>query len=142
MNQSTEKSNSINLSPYKDIFEAAEKGTIEDINNFFGETKTNVRKLVEDGETPLHRAVSKNSNIDITKYLISQGANVNAVNEKGETPLHGAVRYSNAEVVKCLISQGADVNANMWNFYYGTGTPLSYAKTEDIKSILREAGAQ
>jgi len=175
MNQTTENNYPNYQSPFKDIFEAAKKGTVKDLQ-YFVETKgIEVKVSKDDGRTLLHLAASNNPNIEVIEYLISQGIDVNALDyfneiplhcgarnfnieivkylisqdakvndecEQGKTPLHIAVGYSNTEAVKYLISQGADVNAWRFDFQGGCGTPLNYAKTEEIKSILREAGAK
>jgi len=167
-----ENNNSESPSRFQDIFEAVEKGTVEEVK-YFVEKKglgVNVRKGI--GETLLHIAASKNPNtdvieylvsqgidvneasgfeecplhcaarnfnIEIVKYLISQGAKMNAQDEDGQTPLHFAVGCSNKDVVKYLISKGAD--GNLSGFFYPV-RPLDLAKTEEIKSILRDAGGK
>jgi hypothetical protein len=88
----------------RDIFEAAEKGTVEDVRYFLDELGIDVNagsKAVWEPPrmkgasryreysyvvccvdfTPLHVAVSSNPNIDVIKYLISRDANVNAKNK-------------------------------------------------------------
>jgi cytohesin len=97
---------------YKNIFDAAEKGNVDDVR-FFVETKgtdTNVKD--SDGWTPLFYAAKHNSNVDVLEYLISQGASVNATSNTGRTPMHVAAQGNgNVAVLECLLSHGADVNA-------------------------------
>ena len=138
----------------EDIFEAAENGNIEDLKYFIGKkgvsvnskkkaiAKDNVFTFIEhqyETDTPLHLAVDNGANIEAVKYLISQGADVNAKDFERKTPLHRVVASSiksNTDIIKYLISKCVNVNTEDM---YGR-TPLDYAKTEDIKSILREAG--
>jgi len=105
MNQTTENNNPDYQSPYKDIFEAAERGVVDDVRYFIDELGIDVNVGVEEFQffnwkpprmkgpsktyyrihfenfTPLHIAVASNPNVDVIKYLISQGANVNARNK-------------------------------------------------------------
>jgi len=156
MNQNTENSNPDYQSPFNDIFEAAMKGTIEDVKYFVESKHSSVNSKKEwEGKnwTPLHCAASFNPKLEVTKYLISQGAYVNeriwdsmrslwgnCCTVYGEySPLHLAARDNpNIEILKYLISIGADVNMRD---DAGT-TPLDLAKMEEVKSVLREAGGQ
>ena len=57
------------------------------------------------GDTPLHRAVTRN----VIALLLERGANINARNRMGETPLHCAT--GNYEAVEILLDKGADIEA-------------------------------
>ena len=153
-----------------DIFSAAEKGTVQDMQSCVSQGAS-VRMKTPLGETPLHRAALYNSNVEVVKYLVSQGADVSAKDSGGVTPLHqAALGNSNVEIVKYLVSQGADIHAKTQlggtplhqaagynsnveilkylisqgadvNAKYNNGkTPLDLADTEEKKSILREVG--
>ena len=117
-----------NLTHYKDIWEAAGKGIVQDVA-YFIENGTDVNAK-DGGKTPLLCALKDNSNLEVLKYLISKGANGSGEDESGKTPLHYAVCMNskvevnfNLEVIKYLISKGADVNAK--DDIYGQ-TPLHY----------------
>ena len=153
MNQNAENSNPDCQSPFKDIFEAAEKGTVEDVQYFVETKRSHVNLKDEDGWTPLHVAAKYNPRMEVIKYFISQDVYVderiwhsirtlwgNCCTVDGEySPLHLAARSNpNIEVVRYLISMGADVNLDD-----GAGvTPLDLAKNEEVKSVLREADGQ
>lgn len=125
---------------FKDIFEAAKKGTVQDVE-YFVKNGIDVNVKNKAANTPLHNAAQYNPDAEVLKYLISQGANVNAKSVGDLTPLHFAAQFnSNVEVLKCLLSQKADVNAKMK--IKGNLTPLDLANTEEKKTILREAGAK
>lgn len=71
--------------------------------------------------------------------LIAHGANPNArLWESGYTALMLAVRTKNLEIVKALLEKGADVNASD---EYGDN-PLSFAKTKDMRDLLRRFGGK
>ena len=96
--------------PFKDIFEAADKGTVADVR-FFLEQGVDVRtKNDRQEDTPLHRAASRNPDVEVVKFLVEQGADIHAKNKFGDTPLHYATGNSNIDVLKFLVEQGADVN--------------------------------
>ncbi len=96
-----------------------------------------LHKADKDGITPLSRA-AYNGHTECVKLLIAAGADVNKADKDGETPLYWAAYKGHTECVKQLIAAGADVNkANNWG-----STPLEVAKTEEIKQLLRDAGAR
>jgi thiol-disulfide isomerase/thioredoxin len=126
-------------SEFKDIFEAASKGTIQNVEYFLkngADVNTNDNKY---GDTPLHCAAAGNADVEVLKYLVSQGANVNANNSYKHTPLYcAAIRNSNVDVLEYLVSQDADVNAKD-----NEGkTPLDDANTEEKREVLRAAGGK
>jgi ankyrin repeat protein len=61
-------------------------------------------KTSSDGETPLHKAISR-GDIEIVKLLLNYGADVNAKSKYGVTALHFA-RNSNA-IAQLLVEHGA-----------------------------------
>jgi len=116
-----------NLPRYRDIFEAAEKGSVQDVAYFVEKGTTVNEKHTVYGRTPLHYA-AMNTNVEVLKYLFSKGANVNAIEKEGMTPLHYAAKYnSNVEVLKCFISTGVSVNTKANNKDISGMTPLHYA---------------
>ena len=96
-----------------------------------------VNKANKYGDTPLFWAAS-GGHTECVKQLIEAKADVNKAANWGYTPLYCAAVVGHKECVKLLIAAGADVNkANRWG-----QTPLSVAKTEEIKRLLRAAGAR
>jgi ankyrin repeat protein len=74
-------------SPFVNIFEAVEKGTVNDVW-YFVDRGANVNTKVNDDWTPLHHAAwNNNPDVEVFRYLISKGANVNAQNNDDKTPL-------------------------------------------------------
>jgi len=134
----------INIVPssFPNIFEATEKGTVEDVRYFIEQKGVDVNITNDTGNTPLHFAVD-NTDISVLKYLVvAQGADVNAKNSDGNTPLYlAAWGNSNVEFLECLISQGADVNAKCFK----GNTPLYIAAQKntnvDILEYLISHGA-
>ena len=62
---------------FKNIFEAAKEGTVDDIGFFVERKKAKVNAKNNNGWTPLHYAVHSNSNVEVLEYLVSRGASVN-----------------------------------------------------------------
>lgn len=63
------------------------------------------------GDTPLHVAVSKASNVSIIEILLKNGSNIHLKNAFGQLPIQLAVENNCKDVVKVLLSQGLyDVN--------------------------------
>lgn len=130
--------------PPQNIFEAAEKGTVQDVE-YFVKNGADVNAKNKHGKTPLIVAAEINPNVEVTKYLITHGADVHAKrNDNGATALHSAAwnyqnqrKHSTVEIMKYLIAQGADVNAKMRDGQ----TPLDFASGDEA-AILRAAGGK
>ncbi|MCL2260361.1 MAG: ankyrin repeat domain-containing protein [Fibromonadales bacterium] len=127
---------------FANIFEAVEKGTVEDVRFFIEQKGVDVNIKNDKGRIPLHYAAAR-SKPEIMKYLIFKGAYVNAREEGGCkcTPLHlvvhnlGSSALEKVEALECLISNGADINAQEYDSFYVEGhTPLWWA----IANTLRE----
>jgi ankyrin repeat protein len=71
-------------SPYKNIREAAAKGTVRDIR-YLLDRENDINSADEEGMTPLHKAAEQ-GNVEVVKFLVDQGANVRAANNMGRTP--------------------------------------------------------
>jgi len=144
------------MSAYKDIFEAAEKGTVEDVRFFIEQLGVSANSTDSAGNTPMHKAAYV-GNIGVLEYLVSQGADVNAVDKSGWTPLVYSLWRVSESIPQCtdirgktckkveailayLVSQGADVNAKT----HAGGTPLHFgAKLESVRisELLISQGA-
>ena len=91
----------------------------------------------KEGKTPLYLAALW-GHTECVKQLTAAKADVNKATNWGSTPLYIAASGGHTECVKLLIDAGADVNKED---KYGS-TPLRAAKTEEIKQLLRKAGAR
>lgn len=91
-----------------------------------------------DGDTALHMAAAKASNLRIVSKLINAGWDVNAVGNQGATPLHCAARTRDVEVVRLLLHHEANVGAKDDRGF----TPLKLAEEiqcEDLVVLLQDA---
>ena len=150
------------MSKYDNIFDAAGKGCLEDIDYFVEQKDIDVDEKCKMGYTPIEYALL-NENVEAIKYLVSEGAAIqphwlikaaglkkgsleivklfveNGIDvnyrDSGICPLHIAASNKDIEVGKFLISKGADINSIAGSGY----TPLQLAKkhgnTELVKYI-------
>ena len=76
--------------------------------------------------------------LSIIKLLMDSGIEINAQDKDGYTALMEATISGNYETVKLLIENEADINIKNND----GKTALDLAKTEEIKKVLRKAGAK
>jgi hypothetical protein len=133
-------------SPYKDIFEAASLGFVQDVKYFIengvdvNAKGVNIYEGNKTGVTPLHFAAKYNSDINVLKYLIEQGADIHAQTDVHSTPLHYATAHNtNVAVMECLIEKGADINVK--NIYGVTPLHLAARVSSDVTKYLIEQEA-
>ena len=101
------------VSSFNDVFEAVQKGSIEDIN-YFIEQGVDINKRSTEGKTPLHCASRSNSDVEVVKYLVEKSEGTNIKDDSGHTPFHYAVCFNpNIEVVKYLGENQADVDVTL-----------------------------
>ena len=92
-------------SRYQTIVEAAENGTVEDVE-YFIKQGSDVNAKNESGITPLWGAVRQN-NLEIVKLLVENGADFITKDEAGMTPLSIAMFRNSFEIVRFFIEKGA-----------------------------------
>ena len=90
-----------------DVFEAAEKGNINDIRHFIA-NGANVNTPTKNGRTPVYFA-AQNGHVHCIEVLVANGADVNTPNKWGQTPVSAAEEYRHGDCVKILRQHGADV---------------------------------
>ncbi len=78
---------------------------------------------------PLHDAVSK----EMVQFLVQEGVDINAQDFWGYTPLHLFAESGNEEIAQILIEHGADMSIRSRK----GETPLDFAKTDEMKKLLR-----
>lgn len=71
--------------------------------------KIDVKSRDNAGNTLLHLALARGSNIDIVKLLLIKGTPYNQKNIAGDIPLHIAIREKHEESAKLLIESGSDL---------------------------------
>ncbi len=102
---------------------------------------TNVNDLDSRNNTALMIACEDDvhANSQIIKALIEAGTNINQVNLTGETALILASKKGHTNAVRMLLAAGADVNLAGGMIKQNA---LSVAKNEEIRKLLRDAGAR
>lgn len=73
---------------------------------------------------------------DIVRMLIEKGANINHIHVDGTTPLIYASLEGHTGLVKLLLEMGADPSIKD----FGGKTAEDYAKKDEIKELLKNAG--
>ena len=133
------KGSSSTTSPYKDIFEAVEKGDMAAVESFIaGGISVNGRNAF--GMTPLHMAIVKR-HWNIATLLVNKGADVHARSQTGETPLHFAASHGAMNAVELLLNRGADLSITDNSMK----TPLDVAEENghrEIVSLLVSRGSK
>ena len=128
--------NKANKDGWTPLYQAAFLGHKECVKLLIA-AKADVNKADKDGNTPLYQAAFL-GRTECVKQLIAAKADVNKADNWGYTPLYWAAYSGHTECVKLLIAAKADVNKATSSVY----TPLRAAKTEEIKQLLRKAGAR
>ena len=89
------------------------------------------------GSTALYMA-SQNGHEGIVQALLAKGAEIDIQDGDGVTALIMAAYQGHERIVKALLAKGANVELRE----NGGETALGYAKTQQIKQLLRAAGAR
>ncbi|MFP3014819.1 MAG: ankyrin repeat domain-containing protein [Wolbachia sp.] len=130
------------------LLEAVKSGNISEVKHLVSEgADVNV---VEDLFTPLYWA-AKNNHFSIVEILLDNGAHIDNGDysrdrgvldllrkkeaEYCKSSLHLAARLGKLRAVEDLLEKGANVNAENRD----GNTPLDLARTEEIKTLLKEA---
>ena len=121
---------------YTALIDASKNGDLEKVKLLI-ENGANIEVKDNNGDTALILA-SYYRRLEIVKYLVEKGANINATNDNGWTSLMYASKYGELETIKYLLENGTDVNIKNKN----GNAALDLAKIEDIKEVLRKAGAK
>ncbi len=127
-----------NYSGETPLIASVRHGYIELSRLFLG-NGADVNATSNDGFTALILAANYNST-EIPRLLLNKGANVNAMSKDGFTALmRASTSFENTtDVARLLLDRGIDVNAKDENGF----TALSYAKSDKMKNLLRQYGAQ
>ena len=89
---------------------------------------------------PMMMAVKK-GDLKVIAMLLDAGADVNAVHPGGRTALIFAASQKNFKIVKYLVGRGADVNLSVLAGDGVLNSPLSAARSRDVKKLLITMGA-
>ena len=87
---------------------AADHG-FNDIIQLLLQAKASATALLENADSPLHRAVHE-GNVDCIRTLVKAGADLHAFNKSNRSPLILAIRRSHKKSVLTLIQAGANVD--------------------------------
>ncbi|UYV81943.1 TRPA1 [Cordylochernes scorpioides] len=90
--------------------EVAEAGNLKEFQKLVDEEPTRLVYRDPHGQTPLHRAASRD-HVDIIRFILDRGADPNLTDDEGNTALHVAVENGALAALHCLLERGADGNA-------------------------------
>lgn len=125
-----------------DIFDAIERGTLQDVVQTL-ESDPNAVQHLGPGEQPIHYA-ARYGKPDILDELVSRGADINSTDAEGRRPLHYAAMEGHVEPVRRLVYYRAILNP-VDNHGF---TPAVYAirtrtpEGEEIVKLLHASGAE
>ena len=119
------------------LIEAVKNNDINRVNSILNNGKANINAKDRDGWTALIWASCK-GDLEIVKLLVESGADIDAKDNDGWTALMRASWRGYLEIVQYLVEIGADINIKNKD----GKTALDWADIEEIKEILRKAGAK
>lgn len=91
------------------VHQLIREGRIEEAKSCF-DLKTNINKLDEFGNTPIHVAAQIND-AQLCEFLVKKGADTSIRNFEGDTPLHSAIKFRAMESTRYLATVGNDIYA-------------------------------
>jgi uncharacterized protein len=100
-----QQSESVFQRPY-DIFQAAEAGDLEGVNQFISDGQWDYQMSDTSGMTPLNRAAA-GGHVDVIRLMVQHGARVDFPDLRGKTPLQVAREHGNQDAVNVLQELGA-----------------------------------
>lgn len=86
--------------------------------------------------TSLHDAITS-QNVDTVRLILKNGADADTVHPLGGTTLIMAVKSNNIEIVKLVFMEDVDI-FEKWH----ERTALSFAKSDEVKSFLKDKGVE
>lgn len=99
-----------------------------------------VNVMLSDGDTPLHRAITRDLPDDV-ELLLANGADPNAKGINWQSPVSFAVLQKRTRILEILLDYGADPNVKD----IGGHTPMYWAKANSYEkgvALLRSHGGQ
>lgn len=108
----------------------------DEITKLLIKSGADVNAADSDGMTALMHAAD-NANDNIVEILIKSGADPNAADNMNYTPLMYASAAGDQDTIKWLLDAGVNINAENSK----GETALSVAKSKQVKSLLKKAGA-
>ena len=123
------------------LIDLINKNDLDGVTELLKNNKLDVNHKDDNGNTPLHYAVTESS--ELVKFLISKGANVNAVDNDNHTPLHVtiAAKISTKKKLKIIyILFENDAKINKFNNEGNTALHFAviYNVPEAVKALLGE----
>jgi ankyrin repeat protein len=127
----TEKTAEIDLN--RDFRDLAMHGSVERMEELFGDTIDINSTEALSGRTALHKAAYF-GHAHVIDYLVGKSsALVNAIDADGDTALHDAARFGHVAVVEALLKAGAD--SSLVNNDGKTAAVLAKANEKDIAGL-------
>ena len=119
----------------EDLLKAALAGDLAQVRTML-DKGTDIDHQDRGGANALYGA-SQNGHEGVVQALLARGAEIDHQAKNGVTALFIAANQGHDGTVKALLAAGANVELRL----NGGGTALKHAKTQQIKKLLRAAGA-
>jgi quinoprotein dehydrogenase-associated probable ABC transporter substrate-binding protein len=113
---------------------------LERVKFLLGKKGADINRKGNDGEAPLHLAVT-NGDTEMVTLLLDRKANINAHDEDGYTPLALAAARNKTKVIKLLTSRGAELEAQIPGGYTPLFVAIGEGKFAAAKALM-DAGAK
>jgi quinoprotein dehydrogenase-associated probable ABC transporter substrate-binding protein len=123
-----------------ELHNAVLSADLERVKFLLGKQGADIDRKGDDGEAPLHLAVT-NGDVEMVTLLLDRKADINERDGDGYTPLTLAAARNKTKVIKLLTSRGADLEAQIPGGYTPLFVAIGEGKFAAAKTLM-DAGAK